>query len=147
MAISLSNFLYPLPPLLLLARGALAATVTHNFNISWVAPPSQGAEYGRYVMGINGQWPIPPLYVTKGDNVIINAYNGLGNETTSLHTHGIFMNGTTDMDGAAQVSQCAIPPGSTFTYNYTVRFSLFSHSQTNSSVGEPARNILVSFSR
>ena len=123
MALSLSNFLLPLP-LLLSARVALAATVTHNFNISWVTPqPSQGIEYGRSVMGINGKWPIPPLYVTKGDNVIINAYNGLGDETTSLHMHGIFMNGTTDMDGADQVSQCAIPPGNTFTYNFTVRFS------------------------
>jgi len=124
MAISPSNFRLPPPPLVLFAFGALAATVTHDFNISWVNPqPSPGTEYGRSVIGINGQWPIPPLYVTRGDNVIINAYNGLGNETTSLHMHGIFMNGTTDMDGAAQVSQCAIPPGNTLTYNFTVCFS------------------------
>jgi iron transport multicopper oxidase len=35
--------------------------------------------------------------------------------------HGIFQNGTTQMDGAAQVSQCTIPPGNTFVYNFTVR--------------------------
>lgn len=122
MAIFPCNFL--LLQLALFVLRALAATVTHDFNISWVNPqPSQSTEYGRSVIGINGQWPIPPLYITKGDNVIINAYNGLGNETTSLHMHGIFMNGTTDMDGATQVSQCAIPPGNTFTYNFTVRFS------------------------
>ena len=126
----LSNFLFPLMLLILSARETLAATVTHDFNISWVTlQPSQGTEYGRSVIGINGQWPIPPLHVTKGDNVIINAYNGLGNETTSLHMHGIFMNGTTNMDGAAQVSQCAIPPGNTFTYNFTVCFSCDSQSQ------------------
>jgi iron transport multicopper oxidase len=43
-----------------------------------------------------------------------------GNQTTTLHFHGLFMNGTTEMDGPAQVSQCGIPSGSQFTYNFTV---------------------------
>jgi iron transport multicopper oxidase len=111
--------------LVLFITEVLAATVTQNFNISWVNTGTKKANgFPRPVIGINGQWPIPPLYVTKGDNVIINAYNGLGNETTSLHFHGIFMNGTTDMDGAEQVSQCGIPPGHSFTYNFTVILSL-----------------------
>jgi iron transport multicopper oxidase len=32
----------------------------------------------------------------------------------------MYQNGTTEMDGANQVSQCGIPPGSLFTYNFTV---------------------------
>lgn len=149
MALSPSNFLIPLALLALFARGALAATVIYDFNISWVSiPPFLGNEYGRAVIGVNGQWPIPPLHVTKGDNVIINAFNGLGNETTTLHMHGVFMNGTTEMDGAPQTSQCAIPPGNTFTYNFTVRFScaLPSIPKLTQSTDQPARHLLVSFS-
>lgn len=121
MALSLSNFLIPITLILLLC-GTLceAATVTYNFNISWLPADPVGIGTGRPVIGINGQWPLPPIEVTKGDRVIINAYNGLGNQSTSLHMHGLFMNGTTHMDGAAQVSQCAIAPGASFTYNFTV---------------------------
>jgi len=32
----------------------------------------------------------------------------------------MFQNGTTDMDGPNQVTQCGIAPGSQFTYNFTV---------------------------
>jgi iron transport multicopper oxidase len=121
MAISLSNFFIPAAFLVIFTQSTLAATVTHNWNVSWVpAQPFKDAPYYRDVMGINGQWPIPPLFVTKGDTLIINVHNGLGNETTSIHYHGIFQNGTTDMDGAAQVTQCAIQPGGSFTYNFTV---------------------------
>jgi len=121
MAISLSNFLNSALLIVLYTQETLAATVKYDWNISWVhAQPFKDAPYFRDVMGINGQWPIPPLFVTKGDTLIINVYNGLGNETTAIHYHGIFQNGTTEMDGAAQVSQCAIQPGGSFTYNFTV---------------------------
>lgn len=121
MALYLSYFLVPIA-LFLWGRVSYAATVTYNFNISWVqTEPFHDTDYDRAVIGVNGQWPIPPVHVNLGDNVIINAYNGLGNETTSIHVHGIFQNGTTQMDGAAQASQCAIPPGNTFVYNFTVR--------------------------
>lgn len=120
MAVSLSKFLIPIA-LFLWGRESYAGTVTYDFNVSWVPPqPSYDTDYGRAVMGVNGQWPIPPVHVNLGDNVVINVYNGLGNETTSIHVHGIFQNGTTEMDGAAQVSQCTIPPGNTFVYNFTV---------------------------
>lgn len=44
----------------------------------------------------------------------------LGNESTSMHFHGLFQNGTNDMDGPVGVTQCGIPPGSSFTYNFTI---------------------------
>lgn len=71
-------------------------------------------------MGINGAWPLPVLNLTKGDRVIANVHNMLGNESTSIHFHGFFQNGTNDMDGPAGVTQCGIPPGSSFVYNFTV---------------------------
>ena len=51
-----------------------AATVTLDWNITWVrANPDGMAE--RPVMGINGQWPLPLLNFTKGDQVIANVHN------------------------------------------------------------------------
>lgn len=44
----------------------------------------------------------------------------LGNQSTSLHFHGLFQNGTNEMDGPVGVTQCDVPPGSTFTYNFTI---------------------------
>lgn len=43
----------------------------------------------------------------------------LGNQSTGMHFHGMFQNGTNEMDGAVAATQCAIPPGSAFTYNFT----------------------------
>ncbi len=83
---------------------------TFNWNIGWVTASPDGL--ARPLVGINGQWPNPSIAVNVGDTVKINVYNGLGNESTSIHFHGIFQTGTTFMDGAAMVSQCPIAPGS-----------------------------------
>lgn len=104
----------------LLLPVAQCATRTYDFDVSWVSANPDGLQE-RSVIGINGQWPIPTINVTKGDQVVINVKNSLGNESTSLHFHGLYQNGTTHMDGPVQVSQCGIMPGSTFTYNFTVR--------------------------
>ncbi|KAB8303695.1 hypothetical protein EYC80_005081 [Monilinia laxa] len=119
MAISLSFF--PILSALLLAFSLLteAATVTYDFNITWVRANPDGA-HERPTIGINGQWPLPVMRAKVGDRVIVNVDNQLGNQTTTLHFHGLFMNGTAHMDGPAQVSQCDIPSGSQFVYNFTV---------------------------
>ena len=117
MALSFSNFLAALA---LLCTSSHAATVTYDFDIGWVYANPSGLQ-NRPVIGINGKWPIPTISATKGDRIVINAKNSLGNESTSLHFHGLYQNGTTHMDGPVAVTQCDIPPGSTFTYNFTVR--------------------------
>jgi hypothetical protein len=38
-----------------------------------------------------------------------------------LHFHGIFQQGTPEMDGPAHATQCPVPPGHSFTYSFTVR--------------------------
>jgi iron transport multicopper oxidase len=117
MAPSLSKFLAPLA---LLSSIANCATVTYDFDIAWTYANPDGQQT-RPVMGVNGKWPVPAIVATKGDQVIVNVKNSLGNESTSLHFHGLYQNGTTHMDGPVQVSQCGIMPGSSFTYNFTVR--------------------------
>lgn len=116
MAVSLSSLLYPA---LLLTSLARAATVTYDFDVSWVYANPDGAQT-RAVIGINGKWPIPTIEANVGDRIVVNVKNSLGNETTSLHFHGLYQNGTNHMDGPAAVTQCPIPVGSSFTYNFTV---------------------------
>lgn len=76
MALSLSNFLYLILTLLASGLGPVASaeTVTYNWTIGWTrANPDGLAE--RPVIGINGQWPLPLLNITKGDRVIVNLRN------------------------------------------------------------------------
>lgn len=93
-------------------------TVTYNWDIAWTTAAPDGVE--RPVIGINGQWPCPELVVDYGDRVIINVYNGLGNESTSIHWHGITQYGNSEMDGTVGTSQCPIAPGQTMTYDWVV---------------------------
>jgi iron transport multicopper oxidase len=116
MALSLSRFFTLASALLSTVH---SATVTYDFDVAWTHANPDGLQ-NRPVMGINGQWPVPPIVATKGDQVIVNVKNSLGNESTSLHFHGLYMNGTTHMDGPIGVTQCAILPGMSFTYNFTV---------------------------
>ena len=74
-------------------------------------------------MGINGQWPIPEITATVGDRVVVNVQNQLGNATTSLHFHGLYQNGTNDMDGVVGATQCPIGIGEAFTYDFYVSCS------------------------
>ncbi|KAF1996346.1 multicopper oxidase [Amniculicola lignicola CBS 123094] len=94
-------------------------TVTYDFDVGWVYANPDGAA-NRPTIGINGKWPIPPIVVTKGDQLVVNVKNSLGNESTSLHFHGLYQNGTTHMDGPVSVTQCNIAPGGSFKYNFTV---------------------------
>ncbi|KAI0385635.1 putative ferroxidase [Hypomontagnella monticulosa] len=123
---------------------ASAKTVTYNFKIGWVTANPDGA-FDRPTIGINGQWPIPTIFADVGDNIVVHATNELGNQTTSLHFHGLFMNGTTQMDGPAQVSQCPIVPGSTFTYNFTITQpgTYWYHSHTNAQYPDGLRGPLI----
>ncbi|KAK4155052.1 putative multicopper like protein [Chaetomidium leptoderma] len=98
---------------------ASAATVTYDFNVTWLTANPDGMA-DRPTIGINGQWPIPTIRVAVGDRLIVNVLNSLGNESTSLHFHGLFMRGATHMDGPVSVTQCPIPPGERFTYNFTI---------------------------
>jgi iron transport multicopper oxidase len=123
MALSLSNFLYICGTFTLFSV-VHAETRTYNFNVGWVTRNPDGL-LDRPVIGINGQWPIPRIEATVGDRVIVQLNNQLGNQSTSLHFHGLFMNGTNEMDGVVGVTQCGVPPGSSFTYNFTVQVSSF----------------------
>ncbi len=109
--------------LIYLATFTRAATIMYAFKVEWLTANPDSA-MARPVIGINGQWPLPHITATVGDRVIINVMNNLGNQSTSLHFHGIYQNGTTDMDGAVGATQCPIAPGATFKYDFEVSSGL-----------------------
>ncbi|KAH7022305.1 Cupredoxin [Ilyonectria destructans] len=105
--------------LVLVACGCEAKTVTYDFNVTWVTANPDGLQE-RKVVGINGQWPLPVIEVDKGDRLVVNMDNQLGDKSASIHFHGMFQNGTNEMDGPSMVTQCPVNPGSSITYNFTV---------------------------
>lgn len=93
--------------------------VTYNFNLTWVSASPDG--FTRPIIGINNVWPNPTIVASLGDTIIVNVQNQLGNQSSSLHFHGLFMNGTNHMDGTSGVVQCAIPPDGKFKYEFQAR--------------------------
>lgn len=67
--------------------------------------------------GYNGSIPGPTIQVTQGDRVRIHLENRLP-ESTSMHWHGLEV--PIEQDGVPWVSQKPIPPGATYTYEFTV---------------------------
>ena|SRR6266699_1256289 len=106
--------------LLSLAAVATACTVQHNWNLEWKTLAPNGVN-PKTLVTVNGQWPPPAIVAYEGDQIIVNVCNHLGNETASIHFHGMYQVGQSHMDGPVGVSQCPIPPGSAFTYDFTVR--------------------------
>jgi uncharacterized cupredoxin-like copper-binding protein len=68
--------------------------------------------------GYNGMVPGPQLRAEVGDRVQIVLHNELPAPTT-IHFHGLTV--PNDMDGVPVISQPAVMPGETFTYEFTVR--------------------------
>ena len=105
--------------LAILPTPVFSDTKTFNFNITWVNANPDG-QFDRRTIGINNQWPLPLIEVNKGDRLIVNVENGLGDQPTGLHFHGLFQNGTNYADGPVGVTQCPIEPGQKMTYDFTV---------------------------
>ncbi|KAL2315998.1 Iron transport multicopper oxidase fio1 [Schizosaccharomyces pombe] len=115
-------FSFPILGLLLTCvRFVVAKERLFEWNVTDVYDVDpDGSGNSRWVIGVNNKWPIDPLVVDYGDQVIIKMTNSLANNrTTSLHSHGLFQKFTPYMDGVPQSTQCEIPPGATFYYNYT----------------------------
>ncbi|CCT72117.1 related to cell surface ferroxidase [Fusarium fujikuroi IMI 58289] len=129
---------------LALLPAALAATVSYDFSVDWVRANPDGA-FERSTIGINGEWPIPRIEASVGDTVLVNVRNNLGNQSTSLHFHGLFMNGSNHMDGPSQVTQCPIQPGESFLYNFTITQpgTYWYHSHTESQYPDGLRGPLI----
>ncbi|EPS34489.1 hypothetical protein PDE_09453 [Penicillium oxalicum 114-2] len=113
----------------LTAKLVAAKDVHLDWNVTWVNAAPDGFE--RPVIGINNIYPCPEVNVELGDRVIVDVYNGLGNQSTGVHWHGFHQYHTGVMDGSTSVTQCPIPPGShmryTFDANQTGTYWYHSH--------------------
>lgn len=106
-----------------LFSGVRPETVERDFRVGWTYANPDGA-CNRPVIAVNGEWPLPLITASVGDQLVLHVHNELGNASTSIHFHGFFQNGTNYMDGAVGVTQCGIPPGESFTYEIAVCLSL-----------------------
>jgi FtsP/CotA-like multicopper oxidase with cupredoxin domain len=64
----------------------------------------------------NGQIPGPRLHIVEGERVRIKVTNRLP-ESTTVHWHGLIV--PNEMDGPATITQAPIPPGGSYTYEFT----------------------------
>ncbi|KAA8899145.1 multicopper oxidase [Sphaerosporella brunnea] len=72
----------------------------------------------RNVLLVNGTFPGPTIIADWGDTVVVHLYNGLTNNGTGLHFHGIRQNYTNQMDGVPSITQCPTAPGESITYTW-----------------------------
>ncbi|CAG8482095.1 13529_t:CDS:2, partial [Dentiscutata heterogama] len=75
--------------------------------------------YTRPVWTVNGQYPAPIIQANYGDRLLINVTNKFGDPAT-VHWHGIFQKDTNFYDGPVGITQCPIPNGVSFLYNFTL---------------------------
>jgi FtsP/CotA-like multicopper oxidase with cupredoxin domain/plastocyanin len=95
------------------ADGTLQWELTASV-IQWETEPGTFVEAYAY----NGMVPGPQLHGQVGDRIRIILHNQLPVPTT-IHSHGLFV--PPAMDGVPFISQPAVMPGETFTYEYTLR--------------------------
>ncbi len=69
-------------------------------------------------LGFNGTWPGPRISVVEGDKIRAIFKNNLS-ESTGIHFHGQRLPNA--MDGVPNITQEPIPPGGSFTYEFTAR--------------------------
>ncbi|KAI8605523.1 multi-copper oxidase [Dissophora ornata] len=93
------------------------ATRYYEWTVSQQNIAPDGLE--RPMLLVNGMFPGPLVEANTGDRIVVKVTNNMTNGT-SIHWHGMFQNGTNWMDGTTSVTQCPIPPGQSFTYNFTV---------------------------
>jgi manganese oxidase len=88
------------------------------------------------VWGYNGSSPGPTIQVIEDDRVRIIVENGLP-ESTSMHWHGLEV--PIEQDGVPFISQKPIPPGGSYTYEFTVHqegtFFYHAHSAMQEMIG------------
>ncbi|KAJ2664726.1 ferroxidase fet3 [Coemansia sp. RSA 1200] len=95
----------------------LATRVEVNWDVGYVTVNRDG-HYTKRAIGVNGRLPVPPVYINRGDTLVLRVYNSL-DVPTAIHAHGLFHNGTAYNDGAGMITQCGIPPGTEYTYEIT----------------------------
>ncbi|KAK2062579.1 multicopper oxidase [Colletotrichum caudatum] len=88
------------------------------FNITREQHSPDGFE--KSMIKVNGQSPGPLIEANTGDTIRVTVHNHMLEESTTIHWHGIDQRNSVWMDGVHGVTQCPIPPGESFTYEFNV---------------------------
>ncbi|KAI8725489.1 hypothetical protein NCS52_00120000 [Fusarium sp. LHS14.1] len=88
----------------------------YDFSVSrgTIAPDG----YELPVILVNGQFPGPTIEANWGDTIQVTVSNDIEDEGLALHWHGLQQKKTPWEDGVPGVTQCPIPPGESFTYQF-----------------------------
>lgn len=130
----------------LMAGSVYAKAETHVYNWKTTWGEAAPDNFTRKVITNNGEYPWPAIRVKKGDRVILNLTNGLPDQNTSIHFHGLFQHGTNQFDGVPMLTQCEIPPNETMTYNFTVPDQVgtyWYHSHTSGQYMDGFRGVFI----
>lgn len=76
--------------------------------------------YEKSMILVNGQSPGPLIEANTGDTIRVTVNNQMLKESTTVHWHGIDQRNSVWMDGVQGVTQCAIPSGGSFTYEFNL---------------------------
>ena len=105
-----------------------ASVVEYSLVVTEVIGIPDG--YPRTVIGVfdganpsssaSQAFPGPTIRAALGDTLSITIRNMLSDRITSVHFHGVHMLNNAWMDGVAQLTECGIMPGQSFTYTFNV---------------------------
>jgi FtsP/CotA-like multicopper oxidase with cupredoxin domain len=117
-----------------------ATTHHYHWNVTSGARAPDG--FNKTVYLTNDPTPGPTIEARSGDTLVVEVVNSLSNdEGLSIHWHGMHMTDANEVDGGVGFTQCAIPPGCNFTYEFQIdddqagTFWYHSHSQEQTGDG------------
>ncbi|PWN51275.1 hypothetical protein IE53DRAFT_314201 [Violaceomyces palustris] len=113
---SLERFTAPDYNLHLLPHG-IKATRSYDWTLTLQTLAPDG--FAKVVIAVNGMIPGPLIEVNEGDRLIVNVTNMI-EEPTSIHWHGLNQRSSQSQDGVGGFSQCPIPHGSNYVYDFEV---------------------------
>ncbi|KAF7556649.1 hypothetical protein G7Z17_g1280 [Cylindrodendrum hubeiense] len=93
-------------------------TRSYTFNVTRELFSPDGLQ--KSMILVNGRSPGPLIEANTGDTIKVIVNNMMPDEKTTIHWHGIDQRNSVWMDGVHGVTQCGIPPGESFTYEFTV---------------------------
>ncbi|CAB5351266.1 unnamed protein product [Rhizophagus irregularis] len=101
--------------------------------------------FTKTIFAINGQYPGTVIHANKGDRIQVTVKNNIG-EPSVIHWHGMFQRGTNWYDGVSGQTQCPIPNGSSFVYDFSTqeqRGTFWYHAHTHGQYMEGIRAPLI----
>ncbi|KAK6115434.1 hypothetical protein DH2020_007703 [Rehmannia glutinosa] len=87
--------------------------MTHHHNFVVAVTPYNRLCSNKSILTVNGQFPGPTVYVTRGDTIVINVINR-ARENITIHWHGVKQPRYPWSDGPEYITQCPIRPGTRF---------------------------------